>query len=59
MISKLVTVAAGAALIYYLITEYLIPEFYEHRDYLWMAFAAYLLLGIYYVTLPERKSSFW
>ena len=46
-------------MIYYLITEYLIPEFYEHRDYLWMAFAAYLLLGIYYVTLPERKSSFW
>ncbi len=59
MISKLVTVAAGAALIYHLITEYLIPEFYEYREIMWAAFAGYLLMGAYYLTRPERKSTFW
>ena len=58
MLGKLIAVAVGAAVFYFAITEYLIPNYYQYRDYLWYAFGAYILLGLYYATRPERRS-FW
>jgi hypothetical protein len=56
MLGKIVALALGGAILYYAITEYGIPQYYQYRDYMWYGLAAYALLAAYSIASPQRRS---